>query len=57
MARDPELIKQRNEAIKKRFKVITRKNPQWRLDSILEQLQTEFHLTKGYIQKILTDNV
>lgn len=53
MPRNTELITERNQRIRNRFKELCEKHPQWRYDAILEQISREFYITTSTIAKII----
>lgn len=54
MARNKALTTLRNEAIRKRFADLRRKNPKWMYSAILQELASEFYLEQVTIAKILS---
>mgnify|MGYP003830728295 CR=1 FL=1 len=55
MARNKALTTLRNEAIRKRFAELRKKNPKWMFMAILQQLSEEYFLEEVTIAKILSD--
>lgn len=55
MARNSKLIQLRNRNLKKRYHLISEKNPKWRNSAVLEELEKEFYLARRTIEAILNE--
>ena len=55
MARNSDLIQLRNANVKKRYRDLTEKHPQWRNDAIIEEVSKQFFLATRTITAILNN--
>jgi hypothetical protein len=55
MPRNNDLLSERNERIRNRYKELCQKHPQWRYDAIIDRLVAEFFLTTSTITKIINN--
>ena len=53
MARNSDLITQRNNSIRERYKYYRKKNPKWTLHFVIAAVADEFYLSVTTIQRIV----
>ena len=55
MARNTDLIQLRNANVKKRYRDLSEKYPQWRNDAVIEEVSKQFYLATRTITAILNN--
>lgn len=55
MARNPQKLLQRNQALLARIKVVKNKNPKWRWECVLDEVAKEFFLEVSTVRKIVSN--
>lgn len=53
MPRNPDLLNQRNEYIRERFRYHRKKNPKWSIVYVIEAVAKDVYLTPAMVTKIL----
>lgn len=55
MPHNPQLIQQRNDHVRARFRFVRKKNPKWTIVAVIEEVAKEVFLKPATVSKILKE--